>query len=44
MVKKICVIMFIVFLLSSCGKKSDPVYNNENQNSKIFDIQQIQFS
>ena len=44
MVKKICVIMFIIFLLSSCGKKSDPVYNNENQNSKIFDIQQIQFS
>ncbi len=39
MIKKICIILFVVILFSSCGKKGDPVYNEENQNSKIFSIQ-----
>jgi hypothetical protein len=36
MIKKISIFLFIVILLSSCGKKGDPIYNKENQNSGIF--------
>lgn len=36
MIKKIISILFIAILFSSCGKKGDPVYKEENQNSKIF--------
>jgi hypothetical protein len=41
MIKKIIFILFIAILISSCGKKGDPVYNEENLNSKIFSIRQI---
>jgi hypothetical protein len=36
MIKKIYIIIFISILITSCGKKGDPVYKEENQNSKIF--------
>jgi hypothetical protein len=39
MVKKICIILFIAILFSSCGKKGDPIFNEENQNSKIISTQ-----
>ena len=41
MKKKIFVILFIAILLSSCGKKGDPVYNEESKNLKIFSTRQI---
>ena len=42
MIKKILVILFIAILFYSCGKKGDPVYNDENQNSKkIFNHRHI---
>ena len=41
MIKKIFVIIFIVTLSSSCGKKGDPVYNEESKNLEIFSIRQI---
>ena len=33
MIKKISIFLFIDILFSSCGKKVDPIYNEENQNS-----------
>ena len=44
MKKKISVILLITILLSSCGKKSDPIYNEENQNSEIFSTQKSPLS
>ena len=44
MIKKIFIILFVVILFSSCGKKGDPIYNKENQNSKLLSIQQSTFS
>ena len=41
MIKKIFIILFISTLLFSCGKKGDPIYNEENQNSKMISSQQI---
>ncbi len=40
MMKKITIILFVAILFSSCGKKSDPIFNEENQNSRILGIQQ----
>tara|TARA_A100001011_G_scaffold44841_1_gene41947 strand:- start:3868 stop:4008 length:141 start_codon:yes stop_codon:yes gene_type:complete len=36
MIKKFTAIILLTFLLISCGKKGDPIYdeNEENQNSK----------
>jgi hypothetical protein len=39
MKKRIFLILFIAILFLSCGKKGDPVYDEKNQNSKIFDTQ-----
>ena len=36
MIKKIYIIIFITILITSCGKKGDPVYKEKNQNTKIF--------
>ena len=41
MIKKISIILIISFILASCGKKGDPVYNEENQNSEVFNTQKI---
>ena len=41
MIKKISIITLIVIILTSCGRKGDPIYNEENQNSKIISSQQI---
>tara|TARA_B100000700_G_C14463037_1_gene587038 strand:- start:368 stop:499 length:132 start_codon:yes stop_codon:yes gene_type:complete len=38
--KKIYIILLILISISSCGKKGDPIYQEENQNSKIFRTQQ----
>ena len=35
MIKKIFIFLFITILLLSCGKKGDPIYNEEKQNSEI---------
>ena len=35
MIKKIFIIIFVTVLITSCGKKDDPVFNQENQNTKI---------
>tara|TARA_B100000965_G_scaffold224519_1_gene187911 strand:+ start:227 stop:361 length:135 start_codon:yes stop_codon:yes gene_type:complete len=44
MIKKISLVILIILISSSCGKKGDPVYNEEQQNSKIFSAQQITLS
>ena len=44
MIKKISIILFITVLLFSCGKKGDPIYNEENQTSEIFSIRQSEIS
>jgi len=44
MIKKIFILLFITILFSSCGKKGDPIYEKENQSSKIFSTQLIIFS
>ena len=44
MIKKIFIFLFITILLSSCGKKGDPIYNEQKQNSKITNIQKSIFS
>jgi hypothetical protein len=44
MIKKISIFLFIAILFFSCGKKGDPIYNKENQNSEIFSTQQSTLS
>ena len=44
MIKKISIFLLIAILFSSCGKKDDPVYNEENQNSEITSAQMSTFS
>ena len=39
MIKKITMILIISVLFFSCGKKGDPIYNEENKNSKISSTQ-----
>ena len=40
MIKKLSIILFITILFSSCGKKGDPIYNEEKLNSKLFNTKQ----
>ncbi len=44
MIKKIYILLLITIILFSCGKKSDPVYNKENQNSGKISTQMTTFS
>ena len=39
MIKKLFIILFVTVLLASCGKKGDPTFKEEKQNSKIFNLQ-----
>ncbi len=36
MIKNLIITIFICTLVYSCGKKGDPIYSNENQNTKIL--------
>ena len=39
MIKKIYILLLISILISSCGKKGDPVFKKENQNVNKKSIQ-----
>ncbi len=36
MKKNLFIIIFICILVQSCGKKGDPIYKDEKQNTKIL--------
>ena len=36
MIKKLIIILFVAILITSCGKKGDPIYNEEKQSSKLI--------
>ena len=40
MINKTFLIILISILITACGKKGDPVYNEENQKTEILFIQQ----
>ena len=40
MMKKKLIFMFVLIVVSSCGKKGDPFYNDQNQNSEIIRAQE----
>ncbi len=42
--KKIYIILLILISISSCGKKGDPIYNEETKNLKILSTQQSTIS
>tara|TARA_B100000900_G_scaffold243979_1_gene207426 strand:+ start:104 stop:238 length:135 start_codon:yes stop_codon:yes gene_type:complete len=44
MIKKIYILLFVTILISSCGKKGDPVFKEENQNSEKTSLQITNFS
>ena len=44
MTKKILLIMFLTIVAISCGKKGDPVYQNDNKKTELFIIQYTLFS
>jgi|TARA_B100001093_G_scaffold506465_1_gene565399 hypothetical protein len=44
MIKKIYIILFVAIMLFSCGKKGDPIYKEENQNSEKFSAHMSAFS
>ena len=43
MIKKIYIIIFITILITSCGKKGDPVFKDENQNTKMLSTKRSTF-
>ncbi len=40
MIKKIFIILFLATLITSCGKKGDPVFNGKNIYEKFLSTQQ----
>ena len=44
MIKKIFTILFVFILITSCGKKGDPVYNGKNKYKQILSTQQSTLS
>ncbi len=38
MIKKLLIILFAAILFTSCGKKGDPIYNEEKLSSKLINI------
>ena len=44
MIKKIYILILVSILISSCGKKGDPIYKEDNQNVEKISIQMTTFS
>ncbi len=44
MIKRIYILIFITIIISSCGKKGDPVYQKENQSLGKISAQMSFFS
>jgi len=44
MIKKIYILVIISVIIFSCGKKSDPIYKEKNQNAEKTSIQINTFS
>ena len=44
MIKKIYILLFVTMIISSCGKKGDPVYKEVNQNSGKISVKITYFS
>ncbi len=44
MIKRIYILLIVSILLCSCGKKGDPIYKEENQNSRKIGTQMSAFS
>jgi len=44
MIKRIYILLFVAIIICSCGKKGDPVYKEENQNSRKISAQMSFFS
>ena len=44
MIKKIYILLFLIIIISSCGKKGDPVYKVENIGSGEKRVQITHFS
>tara|TARA_B100001093_G_C26314815_1_gene795119 strand:+ start:36 stop:170 length:135 start_codon:yes stop_codon:yes gene_type:complete len=43
MIKKVYILLLVAIVLCSCGKKGDPVYNEDNLNSGKISTQMIAF-
>tara|TARA_B100001063_G_scaffold90418_1_gene84207 strand:- start:3983 stop:4117 length:135 start_codon:yes stop_codon:yes gene_type:complete len=43
MMKNFLIFLFVAILFSSCGKKGDPIYNEQNQSSLKTKVQIIFF-
>ena len=39
-IKKIFIVLFLTILITSCGKKDDPVYNGKGNFKKLLSTQQ----
>ncbi len=44
MIKKILILLFVTILITSCGKKGDPIYNGKNKNLEKISTQMSIFS
>ncbi len=44
MIKKIYIILLVTIMITSCGKKGDPVYKGENQSLGKTSVQMTFFS
>ena len=44
MIKKIFTILFLITLITACGKKGDPVYNGKNNYNLILSAQKSSLS
>ena len=44
MIKKSFTILFLVILITACGKKDDPIYKGENYHKQILSTQKSTIS